>query len=234
MIENTLLQKFLVSFVGALSFGVLFRAPKRYLHLTILIGCISGISYALRPSHFPLAVWVFLISFGICSLSHLIAKLANITYVNIAATITCMDETIRQKIEPGGVPSTNRFSMLKEFAKTNASTGLHFMPIIPYLTDNRENVDALYAKAKESRVDYVLPGTLYLRGKTRTVFFDFIKQDFPHLYEPLKILYKTGGAGKDYKDRLYHMVNELKSKYQLSSSYAQPMKMKLDQSGDGT
>jgi len=164
----------------------------------------------------------------------LIAKLANITYVNIAATITCMDETIRQKIEPGGVPSTNRFSMLKEFAKTNASTGLHFMPIIPYLTDNRENVDALYANAKESRVDYVLPGTLYLRGKTCTVFFDFIKQDFPHLYEPLKILYKTGGAGKDYKDRLYHMVNELKSKYQLSSSYAQPMKMKLDQSGDGT
>lgn len=157
----------------------------------------------------------------------LIEKLADITYVNIAATITCMDENIRKKIEPGGVPSIKRFEMLKEFAKTNASTGLHFMPIIPYLTDSRENVEGLYSNAKDSMVDYVLPGTLYLRGKTRTVFFDFIQLEFPHLYEPLKMLYKTGGAGKAYKDKLYAMVNELKAKYQLSSSYSQPMKEKL-------
>ena len=43
----------------------------------------------------------------------LIAELASITYVNVAATITCMDENVRQKIEPGGVPSLRRFQMLK-------------------------------------------------------------------------------------------------------------------------
>ena len=101
----------------------------------------------------------------------LIAELAEITYVNVAATITCMDEGIRKKIEPNGAESRKRFQMLKEFSKTNASTGLHFMPIIPYLTDSRENVDELYQMAKESQVGYVLPGTLYLRGKTRNVFF---------------------------------------------------------------
>jgi len=96
----------------------------------------------------------------------LIDELSRITYINVAATITCMDENIRKKIEPVGVPSLKRFAMLKAFAKTNASTGLHFMPIIPYLTDTRENVDGLYARAKDSEVDYVLPGVLYLRGKT--------------------------------------------------------------------
>ncbi len=159
----------------------------------------------------------------------LIAELADITYVNVAATITCTDENIRKKIEPNGVESLKRFAMLKEFAKTNASTGLHFMPIIPYLTDSRENINALYAHAKDSHVDYVLPGTLYLRGKTRAVFFDFVKREFPKLYEPLQTLYKTGGAGKDYKDKLYRLVNELKSKYNLSSSYSKPMKEKLHQ-----
>lgn len=160
----------------------------------------------------------------------LIAELANITYVNVAATITCMNENIRRKIEPNGRESLKRFTMLKEFAKTNASTGLHFMPIIPYLTDDRDNVDALYAHAKDCKVDYVLPGTLYLRGKTRGVFFDFIKQEFPDLHEPLQNLYKTGGAGKEYKDKLYKMVNELKAKYNLSGSYSKPMKEKLNQS----
>jgi DNA repair photolyase len=112
----------------------------------------------------------------------LIAELADITYVNIAATITCMDEVVRKKIEPQGAPSLNRFAMLKAFANTNASTGLHFMPIIPFLTDTNDNIDALYAQAAACAVDYVLPGVLYLRGKTRGVFFDFISEEFPQLY----------------------------------------------------
>ncbi|WP_394920377.1 radical SAM protein [uncultured Robinsoniella sp.] len=159
----------------------------------------------------------------------LIAELAEITYVNVAATITCMDEGIRKKIEPNGAESIKRFQMLKEFSKTNASTGLHFMPIIPYLTDSRQNVDALYEMAKESQVGYVLPGTLYLRGKTRNIFFDFISKDFPDLYEPLQALYQTGGAPKTYKNQLYQMVNELKEKYGLSGSYSKLMKEKMNQ-----
>ncbi|WP_042349251.1 SPL family radical SAM protein [Bacillus massiliigorillae] len=159
----------------------------------------------------------------------LIEELANITYVNVAATITCMDEDVRRKIEPKGVASLKRFAMLKEVSKTNASTGLHFMPIIPYLTDGYENVDSLYAYAQDAKVDYVLPGTLYLRGNTRSVFFAFIKEEYPHLYEPLQALYKKGSASKEYKDKLYVMVNELKRKYHLNSSYSKPMKEKLKQ-----
>jgi len=159
----------------------------------------------------------------------LIAELANLTYVNVAATVTCMNETIRKKIEPNGAPSLKRFTMLKEFSKTNASTGLHFMPIIPFLTDGFETIDSLYSHASDCHVDYVLPGVLYLRGKTRGVFLDFIKQEFPRLYKPLQDLYKTGGAGKEYKDKLYVTVNELKDKYKLSSSYSKPMKEKMNQ-----
>lgn len=159
----------------------------------------------------------------------LIAELANITYVNVAATVTCMNENIRKKIEPNGAPSLKRFAMLKELSKTNASTGLHFMPIIPFLTDGFENIDSLYSHASDCHVDYVLPGVLYLRGKTRGVFFNFIKQEFPHLYQLLQALYKTGGADKEYKDKLYVTVNELKNKHRLSSSYSKPMKEKMNQ-----
>lgn len=157
----------------------------------------------------------------------LIDELSRITYVNIAATITTMDETIRKKIEPQGVDSLKRFAMLKAFSKTNASIGLHFMPIIPYLTDSFENIDTLYSHAKESNISYVLPGTLYLRGTTRAFFFNFIKKEYPNLYEPLKLLYQTGGAPKEYKNDLYKMVNSLRDKYALPSSYIAPLKEKL-------
>ena len=117
--------------------------------------------------------------------------------------------------------------MLKTFRKTNASVGLHVMPIIPYLTDDFNNIDSLFNMEKDSDVHYVFPGTLYLRGKTRTVFFDFIKKEFPHLYNSLLEIYKTGGADKEYKNHLYKTVNELRKKYSLSSSYSKPMSEKL-------
>lgn len=159
----------------------------------------------------------------------LIDELSRITYINIAATVTTMDEAVRKLIEPKGVTSLRRFEMLKTFRKTNASVGLHVMPIIPYLTDSFENIESLCSHGNDSRVHYLLPGTLYLRGQTRTVFFEFIKKEYPHLYSDLLGLYKTGGAGKEYKNKLYVMVNELRDKYSLSSSYSKPMKEKLKQ-----
>lgn len=162
----------------------------------------------------------------------LIDELSRITYINVAATITTMDESIREKLEPGGVTSQRRFAMLKEFRKTNASIGLHVMPIIPYLTDNEENFDRLFYHAHDCKVDYALPGTLYLRGKTRGVFFNFIQTSYPDLYEPLCTLYKKGGAGQEYKTQLYEMVNKLRNKYNLSGSYTKPIKEKLRNSNE--
>lgn len=157
----------------------------------------------------------------------LIDELSRITYVNVAATITTMDESVRIKIEPGGVSSLERFEVLREFRKTNASTGLHVMPIIPYITDSEENLEKMFAIAAECGVHYVLPGTLYLRGVTRKSFIAFLEQEFGDIQEDFKKLYKTGSADKSYKNTLYEMVNRLRDKYGLSKSYIKPMKEKL-------
>ena len=44
----------------------------------------------------------------------LIDELSQITYINIAATITTVDETIARKIEPGSASPSDRFKVLKE------------------------------------------------------------------------------------------------------------------------
>lgn len=157
----------------------------------------------------------------------LIDELSRITYINIAATITTADEGIRSLIEPGADSSENRFHMLKEFRKTNASIGLHLMPIIPYITDSRENLESILNSAAQVKVDYALPGTLYLRGATRKCFFDFIENKMPDKLSSLKSLYKTGGAGEEYKNQLYITVNQLRDYYELSSSYMKPMRDRL-------
>lgn len=157
----------------------------------------------------------------------LIDKLSRITYVNIAATVTSTDESIQKLIEPNSSGSKALFEMLKSFRKTNASIGLHMMPIIPFLTDNYENIEDICFNAQKANVHYMLTGTLYLRGKTRKLFFDFMEGEFPHVFKDFSLLYKTGGADKSYKQNLYKMVNELRDKYSLSSNYSIPMKEKM-------
>ena len=157
----------------------------------------------------------------------LIDELSRITYINVAATVTTLDETIRKKIEPGAVSGRARFATLKQFRKTNASVGHHLMPIIPTLTDDSETLTALFAAGQDAGIDYVLPGALYLRGAPKPAFFDFIKTSYPEKYDTLWNLYKKGGAPKEYKDELYGRLNPLRQSFGLSNSYSKPIKAKL-------
>lgn len=157
----------------------------------------------------------------------LIDELSKITYVNIAFTITTMDEKVRKKLEPNASPSIKRFEALKKLKSTNASIGVHAMPIIPYLTDSYENLDEIYRLSSEVGVDYVLPGTLYLLGKTKPYFLNSVRDYDIDIYNKIKELYIKGSAGTDYKDGLYKKVNELKLKYNISSSYMTVLKSKL-------
>lgn len=157
----------------------------------------------------------------------LIEQLSDITYVNVASTITCIDEDIRRKIEPGGVSSERRFKMLEAFRETKASTGLHIMPIIPYITDTKRNLEGLFARGKEAGVDYAITETLNLRGETKNVFLSFVREEYPQYYNALCSMYKTGWAGKEYKMELLKMIRPLMKEYGISSSYTRPMKTRL-------
>ena len=146
----------------------------------------------------------------------LIDELSSVTHVSINASISCTDNEIRKKIEPGGKNAAEKFQMLKEFSKTNAKIGVLNMPIIPYITDDRVNIEQIYANASSSGVNYVMSKVLYLRGKTKEMFFETIKREFPQYYEPLKQLYQHSEATKAYKSSIYKMVKEIKRRYYFS------------------
>ena len=148
----------------------------------------------------------------------LIEELSRKTYVNIASTITTADESLQRKLEPGAVSPKRRFLMLKEFGKTKASTAVHMMPLIPYLTDGEENLNAVFTQAKEVGVDYLLTGLLYLKGETKQVFFHFLKKEYPNLLEEyVKLYYK--GELKGYRSTLFDKVRHAREKYKISADY---------------
>jgi DNA repair photolyase len=157
----------------------------------------------------------------------LLEELSELTYVNIAVTVTTMDEKLSSILEPLASSPEKRFSVLQAFKDTAAVTGLHMMPILPFLTDSPRNLEQILYLAAECEVDYVLPVPLYLRGETRKHFFKFLKLNFPELVHPYRKLYAEGGADKTYKAELYRVLKPLMEKYHLSGDYMKPVEAKL-------
>ena len=140
-------------------------------------------------------------------------ELSRLAEVRIAQTVTCMDETIRKKLEPGGAPSLRRLNVLREFRKTRARVGVHLMPMIPYLSGTPENLEAIYEGARANGAHYVLPGALNLRGETRPVFLRFLHMEFPELAAPVSQAYMSGTLDASVHRRLYELTARLQQQY---------------------
>ena len=137
-----------------------------------------------------------------------------------------MDEDIRSVLEPGGVSSSRRFDVLSEFRKTNASTGVHMMPVIPYITSVRENLEAVFSETKQRDIHYLITSNLNLKGPTRAVFFNFVREEFPQYEHPLTRLFSYGKEYKEYKSELFQMISEVRTKYNVKADFGSIIKEK--------
>ncbi len=145
-----------------------------------------------------------------------IVQLSRISYVKIACTITTVDEDVRRHLEPGSPSSADRFDMLRQFTREKVDTGLHIMPIVPYLTDSRENLEGLFSRAQEAGVGSYLSCALNLKGKTKYSFFDFMARQYPALYPKLVALYQGGRLDVAYKKNLYQTLRSLRCRFPLT------------------
>lgn len=93
------------------------------------------------------------------------------------------------------------------------------MPVIPLITDSTENLTGLIEATREIGADYWLPGTLNLRGLTRGMFFDCVRQNFPDAEAGLARLYASGHLDREYRRMLYEKIRALTAFYGVSTDY---------------
>lgn len=133
----------------------------------------------------------------------------------VAFTVTTMDETVAGLIEPGAPSPQQRIDAVRQLSDAGIRTGVHLMPILPYLTSDKESMEAVYKASSDAGVEYVLAGPVNLKGTTRKGFFESIRQSFSYEYGKINRLYKDKQEYKHYKDRLRHNIISLKETYKL-------------------
>ena len=137
--------------------------------------------------------------------------------VKVSLTITTMDESLQKHLEPNAVTPSRRIEALKILREKGIPAGITLMPVIPYLTDSYENLDLIYSEASRVSAEHIRPNVLYLIGKTRTNFLNFLNTYDHQIYEKIKSLYRTDYPSQRYLKEFNLKINSLKTKYNVSS-----------------
>ena len=73
---------------------------------------------------------------------------------------------------------------MNTLSKNGIQTGMLLMPLLPYITDTRANVEPLIRQAVDNGACFVLPGLgLTMRDRQRIYFYEKLDEHFPGLRE---------------------------------------------------
>ncbi len=119
--------------------------------------------------------------------------------VKISITIITADKKLKDIFEPYSSSIEERLACMKEMNANGVSCGCSIMPILPYITDSKENFEKLFFELKQSFCSYVWWGYLTLRENITNIdkisqkekFFSVLSQYFPSLIEKYEKLYKN-------------------------------------------
>jgi DNA repair photolyase len=128
--------------------------------------------------------------------------------------ITTKDDKTRRLFEPGAPPASSRFEALKKLSERGILVGVAFMPILPFIYDSDENLEAVVKATAENGGKFVLAGGLTLASTQKEWYYRLLEKQFPELIPQYQALYGDNyGPECSYAGELGKKVTQLCQKY---------------------
>ncbi|WP_221411764.1 radical SAM protein [Dysgonomonas capnocytophagoides] len=104
----------------------------------------------------------------------------------VGISLNTLDDSFRKKIEPGAPNIQRRINALKELHMSGIKTCLFMSPIFPEITNFKQIIDET-----KDFVDFFCFENLNLRGAYASRVLNLINQDYQHLNDIYKEIYKN-------------------------------------------
>ncbi len=132
----------------------------------------------------------------------------------VQMTLTTADDSLCKIIEPNVCTTKERFEALKIFRDNGIPTVVWLCPILPYINDTRENIEAILQMCIEAQVRGVIcfGMGLTLRDGSREYYYRQLDRHFPGLKEryirEFSDRYEIPSPRSDELMRLFHRTCE--------------------------
>jgi DNA repair photolyase len=130
-----------------------------------------------------------------------------------------MDQELARFLEPNSSTPEERLEALKEIKREapNIQVGINFMPIIPFLCNDDENLESVVQKSKESGAEFILFGGLTLRDSQEKFFIKKLRNSkYRNVVKPILDLYHGRLNFHDYQLKLNAKLLQLCRKYNIN------------------
>ena len=145
--------------------------------------------------------------------------------VDLAMSIAIFDDDLQNSVEPGTPSAKARLATVTAVREAGLDCSVFMMPILPFLTDTRDHLDAALADIKASGASTVLYTALHLRPGTKEWYLQWIEREHPHLAEKYRYMYygTNSYAPKDYRTWLAAKIKPLIRKHGLERGQEDPV-----------
>jgi DNA repair photolyase len=111
-----------------------------------------------------------------------ILKEINRVYALVSFTVTCADDELSRKVEPGAPVSSRRMKAMRRLREEGIHSGIMLMPVLPFIEDTEENITRIVEQAHENGAEYIVPFFgMSLRDRQREYFYQKLDLLFPGL-----------------------------------------------------
>jgi DNA repair photolyase len=106
----------------------------------------------------------------------------NGVYAAVSFTVTTSDDKLAQQLEPGAPLPSRRYAAITQLAAAGILSGVMMMPILPWLEDTEQNVQAIVRRTAESGGSYIVAAVgMTLRDRQREYYYAQLDRLFPGL-----------------------------------------------------
>lgn len=134
---------------------------------------------------------------------------------HVAVTITTLDERLSRLWEPNASPVAARCRVVKEARRAGIGNGIMFAPLLPFLSDTTESLEAMFERAADVEAGDLWVDALNPRPKVWVSVSDLLRREFPDLLEPCRKVLFDPRARAVYLAEIRNRVNAAAARFSL-------------------
>jgi len=144
-------------------------------------------------------------------------EIAQRNQLQVNMSITTLRAELARRLEPRAPRPDLRLAAAAEVAQAGIAVGIFAMPVLPGITDDPRNLEAIAQEAARIGACSFAVNVLFLMPSAQKAFFPFLEAEFPHLVEKYRRLYARGAYVRGrYAERIESLARELREKYHLT------------------
>ncbi|MDP9069618.1 MAG: intein-containing Rv2578c family radical SAM protein [Actinomycetota bacterium] len=120
----------------------------------------------------------------------LLEEAAAVTEVTTAFSIGTLDEDVWRKSEPGTPHPRKRMEAVARLNEAGIPCGVLVAPILPGISDGRDQIKAVIDAALEAGATHVYPILLHLRPVVKDVYMEWLRETYPDLVPRYEEMYR--------------------------------------------